>query len=244
VNRLHVPKDRLRGPAVVVEGDALAYLRDVLRLRPGAPVEVFDGEGSVYPSSLVRWVEGGAELALGARQERPRSGVRVTLCQALPKGDRIDFVLQKAVELGAEAVVPVAAERCVVKLDERKAAERVQRWQRIADEAARQCGRADLCRVEPVIALPALASRPPAPGERRLLLDEEERTRRLRDELANPADSWAILIGPEGGLTRTEVNLARTGGFVPVTLGRRVLRTETAGMAVLAVVQHVLGDLG
>jgi 16S rRNA (uracil1498-N3)-methyltransferase len=244
VNRLHIAAERLRGRTVVVRDDALLYLRDVLRLRPGAPVEVFDGEGGVYPSTLGAWLVDGAELELGPREERAAPGVRVTLAQGIPKGDRIDFIVQKAVELGAQALVPVACERSVVKLDAAKAADRVQRWQRIAEEAARQCGRADTCRIDPVCKVEQLVFRPAQPGERRLVLDEEERTVRLRDELRKPGESWTILIGPEGGLARDEVDLAVRGGYVPVTLGPRILRTETAGMAVLAVMQHVLGDLG
>lgn len=244
MNRLHVPRAEIRGDRVVVRGDAHDYLREVLRLRPGAPIEVFDGEGGIHASQLVGWVEGGAELALGPREERPFSGVAVTLLQALVKGEKFELVVQKAVELGVSAVIPVETERSVVRLDARKAAERVARWQRIADEAARQSGRADVVRIGEVVTLEQAVRQAPGAGERRLLLDEEERRTRLRDALAGSEARYTLLIGPEGGFTRDEAAAAVRGGFRPVTLGPRVLRTETAGLAVLAILQHVLGDLG
>lgn len=244
MNRLLVPPEELGGSEVVVRGDRHGYLRDVLRLRLGAHIEVFDGTGGVYPSRLSRWVEDGAVLELGPRESRPFAGVRLTLLQGLPKADKFELVVQKAVELGAEAIVPVVTERSVVKLDERKAASRVERWQRIADEAARQCLRADKPAVGEVIKLGDLLQKPPQPGEHRLVLDEEERGRRLRETLGDPAGRYLVLVGPEGGLTREEVAASKSAGFTAVTLGPRILRTETVGLAVLSIVQHVLGDLG
>lgn len=244
MNRLHVPADELGGETVTIRGEPLGYLREVLRLRPGAPIEVFDGAGRVYAARLERFVDDGAELSLGPAQARLFQGVRVTLAQGLPKGDKFELVVQKSVELGARAVSPVSTERSIVRLDAQKAAERVRRWQRIADEAARQCGRADVMTVEALVDLGTYVARPPAPDEVRLVLDEEERTRPLRASLVDSSKHYVMLVGPEGGLTRDEVAAAKRGGFVPVTLGPRVLRTETAGLAVLSIVQHVLGDLG
>jgi 16S rRNA (uracil1498-N3)-methyltransferase len=243
MNRLHVPRNEIHGDTITVEGRSLAYLRDVLRMRPGEPLEIFDGEGRAYPSVLERYVDEGAEIRLGGVVERPFAGVRVTLAQGLPKGDKLELVLQKAVELGVTSFVPLACERSVVKLDPKKAAERVERWQRIADEAARQCLRADTVSVAPVQGLAAFVSTASRPNERRLILDEEERSTRLRSQLTDAGAHYVLIVGPEGGLSRNELETARRGGFVPVTLGPRVLRTETVGLAVLSVIQHVLGDL-
>lgn len=244
MNRLHVPRSELSGDTVVVRGAALSYLRDVLRLRPGAPLEVFDGEGGVHASTLDRFVEDGALLQLGPRVERPDGAAKVVLWQGLPKADKFELVVQKAVELGVSAIVPVGCERSVVKLDAKKAADRVERWQKIADEAARQCGRADVATIEPVTTLEAALRLPAGPEEVRLLLDEEEKTVRLRDALAAPDRRYVVLVGPEGGFTRGEVEAAARAGFTRVTLGPRILRTETVGLAVLSVIQHVLGDFG
>jgi 16S rRNA (uracil1498-N3)-methyltransferase len=132
----------------------------------------------------------------------------------------------------------------VVKLDERKAADRAERWQRIADEAARQCGRAEVMKVMAPVSLRDAVAMPPALDERRIVLDEEERSTRLRDTFGSAGTRYSFLVGPEGGLTRAEVQLAKAAGFVPVTLGPRILRTETVGLALLSIVQHALGDLG
>lgn len=244
MNRLLLPPQGLESGEVVVRGESLSYLRDVLRLRPGAPVEVFDGAGAVFPATLLRYEGDGAVLELGEREERPFLGVRVTLYQGLPKADKLELVVQKAVELGAVRLVPVVTERSIVKLDPKKAEERVVRWQRIADEAARQCGRADTMQIAPVVTLRELLSQPAPDGERRLVLDEEERLRRLRDTMASRTHSWGVFVGPEGGLARHEVQSLAGAGFLPVTLGPRILRTETVGLAVLSILQHALGDLG
>ena len=244
MHRLHLPAAQIHPPLTVVHGERARYLRDVLRLRPGETLELFDGEGHAWPATVSSFGADEAELKVGEREERPFLGVRVTLVQGLPKGDKFELVLQKAVELGVTRIVPAACERSIVKLEERKAAERVQRWQKIADEAARQCGRADTALVMPVQSLVSFVAQPAAADERRILLDEEERTRRLRDELTDAGAHYLFVVGPEGGLSRAEVESARRGGYVPVTLGPRVLRTETVGLAVLSVVQHVLGDFG
>src|SRR5690606_21143572 len=123
------------------------------------------------------------------------------------------------VELGVRAVRPVTCERSIVKLDARKAADRQDRWQKIADEAARQCRRADSAVIEPVTSFAEAMRLPPQPNERRLILDEEEHAVRLRDALGGPTDHHVVLVGPEGGLSRQELEQARAAGFTAVTLG-------------------------
>lgn len=244
MNRLLVPPPALTFPTVVVGGDSLVYLRDVLRLRPGATLEIFDGQGRAWSATLAGYLPDGAELSLGGEQGRQFAGVPVTLWQGLPKSDKLELVVQKAVELGVRGIRPVACERSIVKLDPKKAADRQQRWQKIADEAARQCRRSDTAVIEPVTTFAEAMRLPPLPNERRLILDEEEHAVRLRDALGGPTDHHVVLVGPEGGLSRHEIEQAKAAGFTAVTLGPRILRTETAGIAVLAVLQHVLGDFG
>jgi 16S rRNA (uracil1498-N3)-methyltransferase len=242
MNRLHIPRNEIHSDTIVVEGRSLTYLRDVLRMRPGEPIEIFDGEGRAYPSVVERYLDDGAEIRLGSVIERPFAGVRVTLAQGLPKGDKLELVLQKAVELGVTSFVPLACERSIVKLDLKKAAERVERWQRIADEAARQCQRADTVTVESVQSLERFVNTTSQGNERRLILDEEEKSIRLRSRLSDAGAHYVLIVGPEGGLSRQEIEAAKRGGYIPVTLGPRVLRTETVGLAALSVIQHVLGD--
>jgi 16S rRNA (uracil1498-N3)-methyltransferase len=243
VNRLHIPAEQIESGTTTIRGERLTYLRDVLRLRPGSPVEVFDGVGHVYAAVVESFADDAARLTLGAREDRPFGGVRVTLLQGLPKADKLELIIQKAVELGVSRIVPVQMHRCIVKLDERKAADRVERWQKIADEAARQSGRAEVAVIAPVVSLDSVLRSPPAADERRFVLDEEERNTRLRDVL-DGGGAFTFLIGPEGGIAREEVAAAQRAGFRTVTLGPRVLRTETVALATLSIVQHVLGDLG
>jgi 16S rRNA (uracil1498-N3)-methyltransferase len=230
------------GPCVVPEA-AAHHLVDVLRMSEGDALEVFDGAGTTFPARIEQLDGETVMLALGEGRAAPALR-RVTIVQGLPKGDKLDWVLQKGTELGASAFSIAICERTVVKV-EGKEAHKVARWQRIVEEAARQCGRADVPPVQPPLALEA-AVRALAPGTRVYVLDESERATTLSAAflLAQPTDEVAVVIGPEGGLSRTEVDGLLTLHAVPVTLGRLVLRTETAALAALAVLRHLDGALG
>jgi len=165
----------------------------------------------------------------------------VVLIQGLPKGDKLDWVLQKSTELGVSAVWPVVTARSVARPKPEALGTRHGRWQRIVEEAARQSGRAEVPEVAPLRSLDE-ALKALVPGMRLLVLDEEERSERLG--LAAGDAAVAIVVGPEGGLTREEVDVLRAAGGVPVSLGPLVLRTETAGLAALAVLRHLDGLLG
>jgi 16S rRNA (uracil1498-N3)-methyltransferase len=166
----------------------------------------------------------------------------VVLVQALAKGEKMDLVVQKATELGASRIVPLASERAVVKLQ--PGAAKLDRWRRIAQEAARQCGRADVPRIdEPCGLAEVLRMLRDDPERRGLLLDVEEKSLRL-SAAARGVSRLLLAVGPEGGFSPEEHDQARRGGMLPVALGPLVLRTETAGLAALAVLLHVHGDLG
>lgn len=237
--RLPVPPDRI-GSRVALTRAERHYLGDVLRLQPGADLEVFDGVGGRYAARLVSE----DALELGERQAEGAAGRRLVLAQALAKGEKMDLVVQKATELGATAIAPFAAARSIVKLDEKRAADRVQRWQRIADEAARQCGRADVPPIWPVLSLPGLLERAAAEGARVLVLFEREAAVRLSAALAASAGPVLLAVGPEGGFADEEIAQALSAGATAVTLGRRILRTETAGLAALAIGRFLEGELG
>lgn len=225
-----------------VEGARLHYLARVLRVTAGDPLEVFDGSGRAFDARVTSLNDDVAELSLGAPREAP-SPRAITLIQGLPKADKLELVLQKGTELGASAFIPAACERSVVKLDGKEEKKRA-RWQRIVEEAARQCGRADVPRVAPPSPLlDAVRALPKDVAV--LVLDEEERALPLSTAVA-PLGSrpLALVIGPEGGLARGEVTALLALGATPVTLGRLVLRTETAGLAGLAVLRHLEGLLG
>ena len=224
---------------VRVEGPALHHLR-VARVGPGETIEVFDGHGRAWSARLESVDEGGAVLLLG--EERHRStGRPVVLIQGLPKGDKLDLVLQKATELGVSAVWPVLTARSVSRPRPETFGTRHARWQRIVEEAARQSGRAEVPEVRALRSL-AEAARALDAGTRLLVLDEEEHGTRLGAAAGD--GPVALVIGPEGGLSREEVRLLRDLGGVPVSLGPLVLRTETAGLTALAVLRHLDGLLG
>lgn len=222
-----------------MEGPALHHLR-VARVVPGEQVEVFDGRGRAWAAWLEAVDETGAVLRLG-EERRGAAGRSVVLIQGLPKGEKLEWVLQKSTELGVSAIWPVLTARSVARPKPEAIAARHVRWQRIVEEAARQSGRTE---VPEVTALRSLedAVRALTAGVRLLVLDEEERSQRLGHAAEDGA--VALVVGPEGGLTREEVEALRAAGGVPVSLGPLVLRTETAGLAALAVLRHLDGILG
>jgi len=239
VHRLFVPPEQI-AELVRLDPAQSRHLELVLRLKPGAKLEVFDGGGARWPARL----ESPGVLRLGARKEPERGPADVWLAQALAKGEKLDLVVQKATELGARRILPLAAERSVVRLDDERAERRTGRLRRIAQEAARQCGRNHVPAVDVPCTLADLAGLLRAEPERRgLLLDPEERAVRL-SQAARGASRILLAIGPEGGFTPAERARAAAAGFASVALGPRVLRTETAGLAALAIVQHLAGELG
>jgi 16S rRNA (uracil1498-N3)-methyltransferase len=235
MNRLLVP-GAAPGP-VRVEGARAHKLAHVLRARAGDALEVFDGAGAAFDATITAVTEGHVQLELGPARRAPGSRA-VAIVQALPKGDRLEWMLEKATELGAAAFWPVVSERTVVRLSGREEAKRG-RWQRVVEEAARQCGRAEV----PVVHPPGpLLTTVRALAGRVLVLDEEERTVRLSDAAGDGPVS--LVVGPEGGLSRAEVAALAAAGAVPVSLGPSILRTDTAALAALAVLRHLEGALG
>lgn len=226
------------------------HLGKVLRKKPGYQIELVSAN-RVFAAEL---------LSLGSEQEAARARLlqeleayseaplQLILLQGLAKGERMEIVLQKAVELGAACIVPVACQRSVVRLAGEKAQAKQQRWQKIADAAAKQCGRSRLVPVEPVQGLAeALAG---LPEGCRILMPWEEADGlqvgcSLRQALtgAERPQAVALVIGPEGGLTEEEARLAESRGASLVTLGRRILRTETAAIAAMSILMYVWGDL-
>lgn len=239
VHRLFVPPEQI-AELVRLDPSQSRHLELVLRLAPGAELEVFDGRGSSWRARI----ESPGVLRLGARKGPEPGGADVWLAQALAKGEKLDLVVQKATELGATRILPLAVERSVVRLGDERAERRTGRLRRIAQEAARQSGRSDVPPVDAPRTLADLAGLLRAePGRRGLLLDPEEREVRL-SQAARGASRLLLAVGPEGGFTPAERAQAAASGFAPVALGRLVLRTETAGIAALAIVQHLAGNLG
>lgn len=242
MRRFFVSPPSLQQDRVSLEGDTLHHLSKVLRLAIGEEIILLDGCGNLCQcriDSLGR--KFGEALVLRRWQESERV-LPVQLLQSLPKGDKMELILQKGTELGVTEFVPVLAGRSTPRLVADREESRQQRWERIIQEAARQCRRPMLPRLAPAITLTeALAA---CSAELRLLPWEEE-SRPLASVLPQrPPASVAVLIGPEGGFSAAEAAEASAAGFVPVSLGPRILRSETAGFVVTTILQHHYGDLG
>jgi len=229
------------GPAPL-SGERFHYVTRVLRLREGDSLEVFDGKSRRFDAKVTSLTESEGVVTLANGRDEPALRA-ITIVQGLPKGDKLELVLQKGTELGAARFAPAMCERSVVKLDGKEEAKRA-RWQRIAEEAARQCGRSDVPEVmtpAPLVAL--VRSLPDSPQV--LVLDEEERAVPL-SPAAQAAGRRPLAMGirPEGSPARAEVDALFGPGRQPLTLGRLILRTETAALAALAVLRHLEGALG
>ncbi|MCX5828662.1 MAG: 16S rRNA (uracil(1498)-N(3))-methyltransferase [Deltaproteobacteria bacterium] len=247
------------------------YLRHVLRIRIGDAVTLFDGSGSDYQGVVERLDAQDLAVRIINRAAIAGKTCRLTLAQALPKGSKMDDIVEKATELGVDRIIPFRSSRSVPKWSVEKAADRVVRWRKIAIEAARRCRRPDIPPIEGVVTYVDMlrmarqddiaASSPPWPGSgpvakcpapvgvrddasyRIIFWEEGGRSVKsiLHGENGRQADHLFLVIGPEGGFSREEIDSARDLGFVVAGLGAQVLRVETASLVVLAILQYELG---
>jgi 16S rRNA (uracil1498-N3)-methyltransferase len=238
--RIFCPPPLAAGTKIDLPHGAAHHVLRVLRLHVGSALTLFDGEGGEYRAELAQASARAVAVHVIEHDEIEReSPLTVTLVQGLAAADRMDYAVQKAVELGVAAIVPVIATRSVARIEGARAERRVEHWRQIVIAACEQSGRNRLPRVHAPCALAAWL-RAPSPAELRVLLlpDADDS---LAD-LAQPTGTTELLVGPEGGFTAEESAAARAVRFRPVRLGRRVLRTETAGAAALAAMQALWGD--
>jgi 16S rRNA (uracil1498-N3)-methyltransferase len=246
MRRFTIAPERRHGDRVTFDHDESHHLARVLRLRAGDTVVAVDGSGRDFTVRLEHVSAETTGTIVGVSARDTESPFPITLVQALPKGDKLEAIIRAVTELGAARVVPVVTARTVVRLDAGRSATRLARWQRVAREAAKQCGRSRLPEIEAPRPLEAVLVAPAHATTLRLCLWEDERAP-LAEVLTSlaPAPSAAIVIvGPEGGLSRDEVDAARVAGWRIAGLGPRRLRTETAGPAIVAALQFEFGDLG
>ena len=227
---------------VVIEGGDVNHIKNVLRMKVGEEIAVNNGQdGREYRCGIVSLHEDRIICQLRfIKEDSVELPVKVYLFQGLSKGDKMELVIQKAVELGVHAVIPVAAKRCVVRLDEKKARAKVLRWQGIAQAAAKQSRRGIIPAVSEVMSFEGAVKLASSMDVKLIpyeLAQDMDKTRQLIESL-KPGQSAAVFIGPEGGFEEQEVELAKEAGIVPVTLGKRILRTETAGLAVMAWIMY------
>jgi 16S rRNA (uracil1498-N3)-methyltransferase len=241
----------------VFSGEEAKYLADVLRMKPGELVTLCDGARTDYTCRITDIMKDHVTVTFDAREpnstEPPYEAV---LYQALVKGDKMDLIIQKGVELGVSKIIPVACSRSIVRIDAKDSDKKTARWQKIAEEAARQCGRGMIPTVGQPVSFAAAVAKAGADSDIVFLPWEGEKSRPLSSVL----DSWAdaglhvsadpakkpvisFFIGPEGGFDPKEIDIADKAGVRTVTLGRRILRTETAGLAVLSMLIYRLERL-
>jgi 16S rRNA (uracil1498-N3)-methyltransferase len=242
--RIHVEGPLVSGGRAALSESASQHLGRVLRLQAGDEIQAFDGEGGEWRARIAELAKRGGEIELlDALPALPEPALRIELGQALARGEKMDLVLQKATELGAVRIAPLVTERSEVKLDAERAERRLAHWRGVLIGACEQCGRARLPQLSAPQKLEDWAAQVQAPI--RLLLDPEGE-RNLADIAAaipQGGAELALAIGPEGGFGPRDLAALRAGGFLGLRLGPRVLRTETAGLAALAALQAVAGDL-
>lgn len=242
MRRFFLPPEKFNGHEIALEGDVYHHLKNVLRLAPGETIQLLDGTGTVR-QCRVEYGERGKLKAVVLNQWREEEFIfPVHLIQALPKAEKMDWILQKCTECGVGKFSPVMTKRSVPFLSGERKNKRLQRWQRIVAEACRQCGRPSI----PVVCEPReLAEVLSFCREENRFFCRQVENRSLASviEKKRPADA-AVLVGPEGGFEEDEIALIEKCGFETVGLGPRVLRTETAGFAMAAILQYLYGDMG
>lgn len=238
-----VPPENIQGNRVVITGEDVNHIKNVLRMKEGEEIAVSNGEdGKEYRCGILSL---GEEILCELRfikEDDIELPSKITLFQGLPKADKMELIVQKAVELGVYEVIPVSMKRCVVKLDDKKQKSKIARWQSIAEAAAKQSKRSIIPQVQSVMTMKqALAYAKEmdmvlVPYE---MADDMGKTREIIDSI-RPGMHIGFFIGPEGGFDEGEIQSAMDEGAVPITLGKRILRTETAGFTVLSILMYHL----
>jgi len=239
--RLYYPENYQPGASFELSGDAFQHAVKVLRCRLGDVLELFDGKGRVALAELTTIEKRRAEIMIGeCLTVNTESSLHSVLVQAVSKGERMDWVLQKATELGVTIIQPVISERCNVHLDKTRWQKRLLHWQRVIISACEQCGRNHLPELNPVIDLSQFIQEKP---QKQSFILQPKLGSTMHQLEIDSTKSVSFIIGPEGGFSEREIACCLTAGVNGIKLGPRILRTETAGIAVLAIAQSLWGDL-
>ena len=246
MHRFFTNPENITDEKIILRGSDVAHIRTVLRLKRGDRVDVLDGRGNCYIVILTRVGRDQVESSIYLKEDANdcESPFKICLGQGMVKGTGFDGIVRKSVELGVNKIFPVCANRCISKLSKEDSVKKIDRWQKIAREASKQCGRS---RVPDVVAKPSTVKDfcfANQKSDLKLIFWEEERSIRVNGlSETNQLTSAAILIGPEGGFTSQEVESSKKYGFQSVSLGPRLLRTDTAPLAAIAILQNHWGDL-
>ena len=243
--RFYVPNPSIQDELLKIEGEEVKHIRKVLRLKAGDKIIVFNGLGKEYEGTILE--EKPSSVLVKVQDiffPQKDSPLEVTLAQSLLKGEKMDFLIQKATELGVKEIIPFFSSRSVPLLERSRRQQRRRRWERIAVEASKQCGRGVVPKIESLKEYSEMLQIA-SPDGLRLVLWERDGIK-LKEVLETSGERVKIffVVGPEGGFSREEVDEAERSGFTPVILGRRILRAETASLCVLSILQYQRGDIG
>lgn len=230
---------------VRLAGADLHHMRNVLRLKKGDVVQIIDPSGTEYEAVIIEIGRREAKIEVVKELEmlpEKTSGTIVEIAQALPKGDKMDWIVQKCTELGASSIRPFLSARSIPRPNKVATDRKIERWRKIALEAAKQCGRTDVPRIGNLSDFNEILKLPEE-GFTRIVL--HERAEKTWDRIfSQDQKGFFVMIGPEGGFTKDEIELCIRNGFIPTGLGKRILRTETASVAILSILQFARGDMG
>lgn len=241
--RLFSPVPLFANMDVTLTGDQARYIGRVLRLKPGDGFTIFDGKGGEYPATVATVSKSEVQISIAEIHEHnAESPLAIHLLQGISRGERMDFVVQKATELGVQRITPVLTEFSVVKLDPKRAKKRAQHWSNIVISACEQCGRNILPVIDAPQPLRNWFGDNIASADTRVLLRPDANV--PLGSVTKPEGAITLLVGPEGGFSDVEYEQAEIAGFKAAGFGPRILRTETAAIAAIAVLQSLHGDLG
>lgn len=238
--RFYSPEKLAPGALIRLSDNAAVHASRALRMKVGDSAVLFNGDGNDYPCELTYMSKSEVSVKVKSVSANTcESPLNITLIQAISSGDRMDFTIQKAVELGVTAIQPISSQRSVVKLSGERAEKRREHWQNVAISACEQCGRAIVPEVRPATSLAQWLGQSETAALRIILSPGAPQS---LNGLQKPSGDIQLLIGAEGGLTEDEINLATTHQFTPIRLGKRILRTETAALTAISSLQTLWGD--
>lgn len=241
IPRIYHPEPLAPNREISLCDDAANHVGRVLRMGPGQALELFDGSNLTFPATIVQADKKSVRVSVGeSREESRESPLHLHLGQVMSRGEKMEFTIQKAVELGVNTITPLFSERCGVKLDAERLAKKVQQWQKIVIAACEQCGRNAVPEVRTPMMLEAWCAEP----EEGMKLNLHPRASQSINTLPLPVSRVRLLIGPEGGLSAGEIAMTAQYGFTDILLGPRVLRTETTALTAMTALQVRFGDLG
>ncbi|MEA4973149.1 Ribosomal RNA small subunit methyltransferase E [bioreactor metagenome] len=236
--RFFVEEENIKDNIISLYGDDAGHISRVLRSKTGDMMTVCDGSGNDYEAAIIEISDNTVKLEIkNTTYTESEPAVKIILFQGLPKGDKMELIIQKCVELGVYSIIPVNTERCIVKLDKNKEKKKIERWQKVSESAAKQSGRGIVPQIGEVMSF-GEALKKASQLDMSMIPYELERDRGLKEFLddyrTKNGRTLGIFIGPEGGFAFEEIEKALNSGILPVTLGKRILRTETAGMTAVA----------